>query len=161
MSDHSIIVLCTIGSFIRFCTDLQSSATPSFLSYRFGRQAREISPRPDKIKNLCRFTLNIKTHRAFTKSSTFQKLVGVLIDLIPKVGGVANQYFCRTPLPLEATEVITNWSWIFQSRKFFLALSVTGPSLESWFENWVLPQWKLREPTCWDTKNQLVMTLRF
>ena len=30
------------------------------------------------------------------KSSAFQKLVGVLIDmhnLIPKVGGVANQYF--------------------------------------------------------------------
>ena len=67
---------------VRFCTPYNArrkSATPSFyqISYRFGRQAREISTRPDKIKNLCQLLcFNIRTHRAFTKSSALQKLVG-------------------------------------------------------------------------------------
>ena len=42
------------------------------------------------------------------------------------------------------------WSWILQGRKR-LAFSLTGPSLESWFENWGPTSVKLRELVRWDT----------
>ena len=37
----------------------------------------------------------------------------------------------------------------------FVAFSMTGPSLESWFENWGSTSVKVERASLWDTKNQL------